>query len=107
VFFTFHTASFFWLTKNDAYCINKLCKLSLRENNKEKNNMQNLSHKHDKHTVEIGAGSGPHYASLRCKDCNVHIAWLSKSQYFVAARHLTFAAINELKKLKNLTKLKK
>jgi len=44
---------------------------------------------------------------LRCKDCNVHIAWLSKSQYFIAVRHLTFAAINELKKLKKLTKLKK
>ena len=69
--------------------------------------MNNLSTKHNTHEVEIGAGSGPHYASLRCKDCNVHIAWLSKSQYFIAVRHLTFAAINELKKLKNLTKLKK
>jgi hypothetical protein len=72
--------------------------------------LKNLSIKHDNHTVEIGPGSGPHYASLRCKDCNVHIAWLSKHQFFIAARHIGVAAIerineiNEIKELNEVTK---
>jgi len=37
---------------------------------------------HDKHTVRIHLtqGKGPHYAALRCVDCNKHIQWLSVSE---------------------------
>jgi hypothetical protein len=42
--------------------------------------MKNLSHKHDNPNVVIGPGSGPHYAALRCNDCNKHIMWLNKQQ---------------------------
>lgn len=33
---------------------------------------------HDHHTVRIHhtQGKGPHYAALRCVDCNTHIQWL-------------------------------
>lgn len=36
--------------------------------------------KHDNHTMRIHLtrGLGPHYAALRCVECNVHIQWLSK-----------------------------
>lgn len=35
--------------------------------------------KHDTHTVRIHLtkGHGPHYAALRCVDCNKHIQWLN------------------------------
>jgi hypothetical protein len=36
--------------------------------------------KHDNHQVKIHLtrGLGPHYAALRCVDCNKHIQWLSQ-----------------------------
>lgn len=35
---------------------------------------------HDLHEVIIHStrGSGPHYAALKCVDCNKHIQWLSQ-----------------------------
>lgn len=38
--------------------------------------------KHDNHQIRIHLtrGFGPHYAALRCVDCNKHIQWLSQSQ---------------------------
>lgn len=35
--------------------------------------------KHDNHKIKIHLtrGLGPHYAALRCVDCNKHIQWLS------------------------------
>jgi hypothetical protein len=35
---------------------------------------------HDSHQVRIHLtrGLGPHYAALRCVDCNKHIQWLSR-----------------------------
>lgn len=38
--------------------------------------------KHDSHQVRIHLtkGTGPHYAALRCVDCNKHIQWLNQSQ---------------------------
>jgi len=38
--------------------------------------------KHDNHQVRIHLtkGQGPHYAALRCVDCNRHIQWLSVNQ---------------------------
>jgi hypothetical protein len=40
-----------------------------------------LSH-HDSHQVKIHLtrGMGPHYAALRCIDCNKHIQWLNRQQ---------------------------
>lgn len=37
---------------------------------------------HDNHQVRIHLtrGHGPHYAALRCADCDKHIQWLSQSQ---------------------------
>jgi hypothetical protein len=34
--------------------------------------------KHNNHQVRIHhtQGTGPHYAALRCVDCNTHIQWL-------------------------------
>ena len=34
---------------------------------------------HDNHQVRIHLtrGTGPHYAALRCVDCNTHIQWLN------------------------------
>jgi hypothetical protein len=34
---------------------------------------------HDNHTVRIHLtrNTGPHYAALRCVNCNKHIQWLS------------------------------
>jgi hypothetical protein len=36
--------------------------------------------KHDSHEMKIHLtrGLGPHYAALRCVECNKHIQWLSK-----------------------------
>lgn len=36
--------------------------------------------KHDNHQVKIclTRGLGPHYAALRCVECNKHIQWLSQ-----------------------------
>lgn len=36
--------------------------------------------KHDNHQVKIHLtkGLGPHYAALRCVECNKHIQWLSQ-----------------------------
>jgi len=38
--------------------------------------------KHNNHQVRVHLtrGLGPHYAALRCVDCNRHIQWLSQSQ---------------------------
>jgi len=37
--------------------------------------------KHDTHEIETRRlAQGPHYAELRCRCCNVHIQWLSKSE---------------------------
>jgi len=38
--------------------------------------------KHDHHQVRIHLtkGQGPHYAALRCVDCNLHIQWLNQNQ---------------------------
>lgn len=38
--------------------------------------------KHDSHQVRIHLtkNQGPHYAALRCVDCNKHIQWLNQSQ---------------------------
>ena len=38
--------------------------------------------KHDNHKIRIHftKGIGPHYAALRCVDCNRHIQWLSAQQ---------------------------
>jgi hypothetical protein len=35
--------------------------------------------KHDNHEVRIHLtkGQGPHYAALRCTNCNRHIQWLN------------------------------
>lgn len=37
---------------------------------------------HDRHQVRIHLtrGGGPHYAALRCVDCNKHIQWLSSHE---------------------------
>lgn len=37
---------------------------------------------HEQHQVRVHLtrGFGPHYAALRCVDCNRHIQWLSRSQ---------------------------
>jgi hypothetical protein len=37
---------------------------------------------HDDHTVRIHLcrGLGPHYAALRCIDCNKHIQWISSGE---------------------------
>jgi hypothetical protein len=37
---------------------------------------------HDDHQVRIHLtrGNGPHYAALRCIECNKHIQWLSSHQ---------------------------
>jgi predicted nuclease of predicted toxin-antitoxin system len=37
---------------------------------------------HDDHTVRVHLtrGLGPHYAALRCVDCNRHIQWLSYTE---------------------------
>lgn len=39
-------------------------------------------HKHDNHRVRIHMtkGLGPHYAALRCVDCNKHIQWINQTQ---------------------------
>lgn len=36
--------------------------------------------KHDEHEIRIHLtrGLGPHYAALRCHQCNRHIQWLSR-----------------------------
>ena len=38
--------------------------------------------KHDGHQVQIHLtrGSGPHYAALRCVECNKHIQWFNKTE---------------------------
>jgi len=38
--------------------------------------------KHDNHEVRIHLtrNLGPHYAALRCVDCNRHIQWLNQTQ---------------------------
>jgi hypothetical protein len=38
--------------------------------------------RHDHHQVKIHLtrNLSPHYAALRCVDCNVHIQWLNQSQ---------------------------
>ena len=38
--------------------------------------------KHDNHQVRIHLtrGIGPHYAALRCVECNKHIQWLNQAQ---------------------------
>ena len=38
--------------------------------------------KHDHHRVKIHPtrGMGPHYAALRCCECNTHIQWLNHDQ---------------------------
>ena len=38
--------------------------------------------KHDNHRVRIHLtkGLGPHYAALRCVDCDRHIQWLSSHE---------------------------
>lgn len=38
--------------------------------------------KHNSHHVRIHLtrGQGPHYAALRCVDCNKHIQWLSSRE---------------------------
>lgn len=40
-----------------------------------------LTH-HNNHEVKIHLtrGLGPHYAALRCLNCNCHIQWISKIQ---------------------------
>lgn len=37
---------------------------------------------HDTHSVRVHLtrGLGPHYAALRCVDCNRHIQWLSSGE---------------------------
>lgn len=39
--------------------------------------------KHDSCEVSIRRTilSGPHYAELRCSDCDVHIQWLNQNTY--------------------------
>lgn len=38
--------------------------------------------KHDRHQtrIHLTKGLGPHYAALRCVDCNKHIQWLSRQE---------------------------
>lgn len=38
--------------------------------------------KHDGHEVRVHLtrGLGPHYAALRCVNCDRHIQWLSKAE---------------------------
>lgn len=38
--------------------------------------------KHDNHQarIHLTRNIGPHYAALRCVDCNVHIQWLSQTE---------------------------
>jgi len=40
------------------------------------------NNRHDKHQVRIHLckGLGPHYAALRCVECNKHIQWLSSGE---------------------------
>lgn len=42
-----------------------------------------LTH-HDNHTISIHRckPTAVHYAALRCADCNTHIQWLSKEDFF-------------------------
>ncbi len=68
--------------------------------------MRNLPTKHDLHRVTIGSGSGPHYASLRCADCNVHIAWLSQTQTAIAVKHIGVAAIERINEVNELNEVK-
>jgi predicted nuclease of predicted toxin-antitoxin system len=44
------------------------------------NNMITRLTKHDQHKMRIHLtrGLGPHYAALRCVQCNSHIQWLSQ-----------------------------
>lgn len=37
---------------------------------------------HDQHSVRIHLtrGAGPHFAALRCVNCNKHIQWLSSHE---------------------------
>jgi hypothetical protein len=46
-----------------------------------------LSH-HDSHQVRIHLtqGLGPHYAALRCIDCNTHIQWLDSGTSHLLAQ---------------------
>lgn len=38
--------------------------------------------KHDSHhtRIHLTRGQGPHYAALRCVECNKHIQWLSHNE---------------------------
>ena len=37
---------------------------------------------HDSHEVSaLRVYDSPHYGELRCRDCNKHIQWLSKTDY--------------------------
>lgn len=38
--------------------------------------------------LQIGAGSGPHYARLTCGNCNRHIRWLKPHQAKAFQNHL-------------------
>lgn len=38
--------------------------------------------------LRIGEGSGPHHASLICRDCGRHVRWLSPHQTKTFANHL-------------------
>ena len=68
--------------------------------------MRNLSQKHDLHDVIVGPGSGPHYASLQCVNCNVHIAWLSEAQANIAVKHIGVAAIERINEVNELNEVK-
>ena len=37
---------------------------------------------HDSHQIRVHLtkGNGPHYAALRCVDCNKHIQWITQVQ---------------------------
>lgn len=43
--------------------------------------------KHDTHQIRIHLtkGAGPHYAALRCVDCNKHIQWVNSHETHVLA----------------------
>lgn len=59
--------------------------------------------KHNSHQMRIHytRGLGPHYAALRCVECNKHIQWLS----FSATQLLISMGIDVKTEIKNVLEL--